>query len=120
MDELCFLSERAGFWKPAEEGDWFWARNAVEYNEPSPNADLRYGAVRRGHWMQAQQVVVVMIPSADCFVKGIAIKVESTRVPGAIAWVNVFSALLTCIALRDAVTFPIELLAQLIRQSAPY
>ena len=87
--ELSFLSSLAGFWKPAEAGDWFWARNAVEYNAPAPDADVRYGSVRRGHWMQAQQVAVVQIPSADGLVNGLAIKVESTRVPGAVAWVNV-------------------------------
>ena len=89
LEQLSFLSSLAGFWKVAEAGDWFWARNAVEYNAPAPDADVRYGSVRRGHWMQAQQVAVVQIPSADGLVNGLAIKVESTRVPGAVAWVNV-------------------------------
>ena len=73
LDEMSVLSDLAGFWKPAEAGDWFRARNAVEYNEPSPNADIRYGGVRRGLYMQAEEVAVVEIPRGAAFVKGIAI-----------------------------------------------
>ena len=87
-EELEELSQQAGYNRIPKEGDWFVSRSAVEHSALPPDG-IRYGSVRRGHMMQAMQVAVVQIPSARGLVSGIAIQVNSSRIPGEMAWVNV-------------------------------
>ena len=95
LDELA---DWAGFPRAPVRGDWFHTKRGrqslvcVEYSAPPPRGEA-YGQLPAGSWMQAQEIPVVLIPADPrrCRLPehGIAIRCDSTIVPGVDAWINI-------------------------------
>ena len=96
---LAGLAIAAGFPRVPVQGDWFYTRPegrrspvCVEYSALPPSG-IAYGKLPAESWMQAKEIVVVLIPENPRRSRppeqGIAIRCDSTFVPGVDAWVNV-------------------------------
>ena len=94
-DELDARALRAGFSRTPAIGDFFRARNCVEYSLPitagANEHGVRYGGVERGTWMKVLAIELTEIPAnrGGGSAPGIAIQTRSTRLRGELAWVNV-------------------------------
>ena len=96
---LACLAVKAGFPRVPVQGDWFYTRPegrrspvCVEYSALPPSG-IAYGKLPAGSWMQAQEIAVVLIPADPRRCRppehGIAIRCDSTIVPGVDAWINI-------------------------------
>ena len=96
LDELA---DSAGSPRAPVRGDWFHTKPGgrqspvcVEYSAPPPRGEA-YGQLPAGSWMQAQEIAVVLIPADPRRCRppehGIAIRCDSTIVPGVDAWINI-------------------------------
>jgi hypothetical protein len=96
---LEYLADLARFPRAPVRGDWFHTKPrgrqspvCVEYSALPPSG-IAYGKLPAGSWMQAQEIAVVLIPADPrrCRLPehGIAIRCDSTIVPGVDAWINI-------------------------------